>query len=384
MEKIWANSGDSHFLEPEDLWRTSLPPRLAELMPRADKDPDGMWETVHIDGMSFRRRLPNPKAMKFYEASGRAPGSRDIGLRMKDLDQEGVWSELVFPSLGMWSSSFRTPEALREALRVSNDWAFEVIDKAQPRLISTAQVSTLDIDDAVHELERVAELGYRAVFLPVTPHPLQKDYHRDEWEQFWSAAEAAGMVLAFHIGTDPIDLADGAAAGVTYRGPGGAVLNYTETTFGGQRAVTKLVACGALDRHPELKILISEGGATWVPFIADRIEEGYRQHAMAVRPKLERSPREIIYSQVYASFQHDRSAVAAMTAMGYENVMWGSDYPHLEGTYGHTQDTLHQLFDGVEDKVRQRITIGAYQELFPGVPASRPPERSPRKVAQRR
>jgi predicted TIM-barrel fold metal-dependent hydrolase len=369
MDKIWANSGDSHFLEPETLWRDSLPKHLAELVPRGVKDPDGEWETVHIDGMSFRRKLPTGKAAEFLEATNRAPGAGDVTKRMVDLDQEGIWAELVFPSLGMWSSSFRTPEVLREALRVSNDWAWETIEGHSPRLKATAQVSTLVIEDAVAELERVAEMGYKAVFMPVQPHPLQKDYNQDVWEPFWAAAEAANIVIAFHIGTDPIDLSSGTSAGIMYRGPGGAVLNYTETTFGGQRAVMKMVASGALDRHPDLKVLVSEGGATWVPFVADRMEEGYRQHAMAVRPKLKRSPKEIIYSQVYASFQHDESAVAACTAMGFNNVMWGSDYPHMEGTYGHTQETLHGLFDGVDPAVQRRITVNAFRELFPDVPA---------------
>ena len=369
MEKIWANSGDSHFLEPESLWRDNLPPRLAELVPRAVKDPDGLWETVHIDGMSFRRKLPTGKAKEFQEASSRAPGAADIEKRIPDLDQEGIWAELVFPSLGMWSSSFRTPEVLREALKVSNDWAYETIDKYNPRLVSTAQVSTLDIGDAVAELERCAEIGYKAVFMPVAPHPLQKDYRDPEWEPFWTAAEQAGIVLAFHIGTDPVDMSKGGRFGLYYRGLGGAVLNYTETTFGGQRAVMALVASGVLDRHENLKVLVSEGGATWVPFVADRMEEGYRQHHISVRPKLKRLPREIIYSQVYASFQHDRSAVGAVTAMGFRNVLWGSDYPHLEGTYGHTQETLHELFDGVDPEVTERITVGAFTELFPHVPA---------------
>lgn len=371
MGKIWANSGDSHFLEPEGLWRDSLPPRLAELMPRAVKDPDGEWETVYIDGMAFRRKLPtSATAKEFMEATHRAPGARDVALRMKDLDQEGVWSELVFPSLGMWSSSFRTAEALREAIRVSNDWAFETLEKFSPRLVTTGQVSTLDIGDAVRELERIAEMGYRAVYLPVQPHSLQKDYNRDDWEPFWAAAEAANMVIAFHIGTDPVDLSDAKSGNgqVKFRGPGGAVLNYTETTFGGQRAVMKLVASGALDRHPDLKVLVSEGGATWVPFIADRMIEGYRQHAMAVRPKLKRDIREIIYTQVYASFQHDQSAVAVAQYLGYRNVMWGSDYPHMEGTYGHTQQTLHELFDGIDPTIRERVTVGAFTELFPDVP----------------
>ena len=367
MPKIWANSGDSHFLEPDDLWSSSLPLHLAALVPRSERDADGQWETVHVDGQSFRRRLPSAAAQEFFEASSRAPGAGDARLRLKDLDQEGIWGEVVFPSLGLWSSSFRTPEVLRAAMRVSNDWAVDKIMRVSPRLVPTAQVSTLSLDDAVEELQRCASLGFRAVFLPTTPHPLQDDYNRETWEPFWAAAEEANMVLAFHIGTDPVDFSSDGALGVTYRGPGGAVLNYTETTFSGQRATMKLVASGALDRHPDLKVLISEGGATWVPFLGDRMTEGYRQHHMAVRPKLTRTPKEILYSQVYASFQHDETAVAALTGMGYQNVMFGSDYPHMEGTFGHTQETLEGLFAGVSDEVRHRITRGAFLELFPEV-----------------
>jgi predicted TIM-barrel fold metal-dependent hydrolase len=85
-------------------------------------------------------------------------------------------------------------------------------------------------------------------------------------------------------------------------------------------------------------------------------------------------PKEILYRQVYASFQHDESAPAALTAMGYPNVMWGSDYPHLEGTYGHTQKTLHELFDNLDPAASERIRFGAFKELFPHV--SDPPAES--------
>jgi hypothetical protein len=40
----------------------------------------------------------------------------------------------------------------------------------------------------------------------------------------------------------------------------------------------------------------------------------------------------------------------------------------MEGTFGHTQDTLKTLFDGVSDETRLRITQGAFFELFPDVP----------------
>ena len=56
-----------------------------------------------------------------------------------------------------------------------------------------------------------------------------------------------------------------------------------------------------------------------------------------------------------------------MTAMAWRNVCWGSDYPHIEGTFGHTQKTLHELLDDQPADVRYRITQGAFLELFPHV-----------------
>jgi hypothetical protein len=43
-------------------------------------------------------------------------------------------------------------------------------------------------------------------------------------------------------------------------------------------------------------------------------------------------------------------------------------YPHIEGTFGHTQETLHRLFDGVDQKTKDRIMFGAFNELFPDAP----------------
>jgi hypothetical protein len=103
--------------------------------------------------------------------------------------------------------------------------------------------------------------------------------------------------------------------------------------------------------------------------MADRMDEAYRQHSAAVRPKLSKLPSEYLYGNVYASFQHDHSAIAANTSMGWKNVLWGSDYPHTEGTYGHTQETLHELFDDIDPETSHRIRLGAFQELFPQVPA---------------
>ncbi len=365
--KIWANSGDSHLSEPDDLWSTSMPADLAARMPRSVKDDDGKFETVHVDGQEFRRRMAGGG---LRDADGRtveerAPGANDPHLRLKDLDQEGIWAEVIYPSLGIWTASIADPVLLVAGCRAINDWSI-TYQAVSPRYVCTASIPLLVPDDAASEIRRVAGLGFKAAFFPVAPPLGVADWNSDIWEPVWQALVETGTVLGFHIGTEPLEASS--TTGMYFKGSGGALINYMETTYGGQRAVTKLIASGVFDRWPSLKVLVSEGGATWGPFVADRLDEAYRQHASAMRPALRRLPSEYLYENVYASFQHDRSAVAANWAMGWQNVMWGSDYPHLEGTYGHTQKTLHELFDDVDPAVRRRITLGAFSDLFPHVP----------------
>ena len=367
--KIWANSGDSHSLGERAVWDEILPKHVAERMPRSERHDEDGYEIVHIDGQQFRRELPklnvkrDPVHGKTIGELVSERGAGDIVSRLRDCDEEGIWGEIVYDSLGLWESMIKDVDLLKTANRAQNEWKVsEIVSRSNNRLVPTASIPLLDMDLAIVELQHAASIGLRAVSMPTGVPDGLPDYNRNDWEPLWAAAEEANMVLAFHIGSDN----DG-SDNTKFRGPGGAVLNYVNTTFGGQFVALKLVTSGALDRHPNLKILISEGGASWVPFIGDRMNEGYRQHSMFVRPVLSMLPKEILYRQVYTSFQHDESAPAAMWAMGYRNLMWGSDYPHLEGTFGHSQKTLHELFDAVAPEVSQRIRLDAFKELFPQV-----------------
>jgi predicted TIM-barrel fold metal-dependent hydrolase len=306
------------------------------------------------------QNMARPEDME-EDPRDRAPGANDPDLRIKDLDQEGIWAEAIYPSLGIWAFNITDPKLVKEGVRVLNDWALD-FQCHSPRYVCAASVPLLDVDDAVAEVRRASNLGFHLGFLPTRP-PFERPAWQDpEWDPMWAAFAETGMVIGFHIGTEPHK--PDARTGVYHRGRGGAVLNYVETTYGGQRCVTQIIACGALDRHPELRVLVSEGGATWGPFIADRMDEGYRQHGAAVRPKLSKLPSQYLYEQVYASFQHDRSAIPAFEAMHYPNVLWGDDYPHLEGTYGHTQETLQQLFGAVDEATTQRLLRSNFDRLL--------------------
>ena len=125
------------------------------------------------------------------------------------------------------------PRCSRSGFEVINDWS---IGPSRSRLVLFAprRLPALSLADAVAEVERAAELGFHAAFFPVAPPAIQAPYQLDDWDPVWSAMEAAEMVVSFRIGTEPHDASG--ANGLYYRGPGGAILNYYETTFGGQRA----------------------------------------------------------------------------------------------------------------------------------------------------
>src|SRR5262245_27720784 len=256
---------------------------MADRMPRSERISE-TEEVVHVDGKSFKRDLPRTVTKKdpttgrpVIELNMRPPGAHDMQERLKDLDHEGIWGEVMYGSLGLWEHMIEDRDLVRVASHAVNEWIVEEIQGVAPdRLVPAASVPLIDVDDAVNELQHAASLGLHLVSLPTGVPTGMPDWHRDDWKPLWAAAEEANMVLGFHIGAGGTD-------SVFYGGPGGAVLNYVETTYGGQRVTTKLIASGALDRHEDLKILISEGGATWVPFAGDRMNEGYRQHGMFVR-----------------------------------------------------------------------------------------------------
>jgi predicted TIM-barrel fold metal-dependent hydrolase len=343
-----VNSADSHVLEPDDLWQKNLPAAMRERGPVTETVDER--EIVYVDGKIVRR---DPVA--FMEAI-RPPGSRDPKLRLADLDDQGIWSELMFPSRALWVHLSDDPELQLACSRVYNDWLADEYMRLSPRFIGAAMLPTTDTGDAVGELQRAVDKGYQTVFLP-TATPPGRDYNLEDWKPLWAAAAEAGISLSFHIGTgmDP----------KVYRGPGGAITNHVVSFYGAQTTVCHLVASGVLEEHPGLHISFVESGGSWLPAIMERMDEAQRQYGtFFLRPKLPMLPSEYVKRQVHISFQHGRAVLSTLDVTGIDPIMWGSDYPHLEGTFPNTQTVLDGIFEGVDADVRAAITGGNFTKLF--------------------
>jgi len=165
--------------------------------------------------------------------------------------------------------------------------------------------------------------------------------------------------MVLHTGTGRADVRE-------ERGPGGAIINYTIQMCDAQRAVMYLIGGGVLDRFPGAKVALIESGASWLAAVAERMDEVNEAHEMFVSPKLSLTPREIVQRQVYASFQYDRACIMSRTVTGHQALLWGSDYPHHEGTFPRSRDVLGRLFDGIEisDTEKADIVGGNAARLF--------------------
>jgi predicted TIM-barrel fold metal-dependent hydrolase len=351
MNTVLSNSADSHVVEPKELWLDTLAPPLRERAPQTTTEVRNgrPYEVISVDGRAVRYEPPG------FQDDMRPPGAFEATARLKDLQSEGIWAELLFPSVGLWCYLIESADLAIASARIYNDWLRSAFLQKSRRFVGAAMIPLVEIEDAIGEIRRTASLGFKTALLPCTPP--KAAYNEPRYEPLWQVLDETGMYPSLHVGTgsDPI---------VT-RGPGGAIINYVETAFPMQRAVLNFVAAGVFDRFPKLKLLCVEGGASWLPGLVERMDEAYRQHSKYVRPKLSRPPAQMIREHVCATFQHDKAFLSALEVIGVDAVMWGSDYPHIEGTWPNSQKTLDGIFAGVSTEVRNKVTRDTFASLFP-------------------
>ena len=113
-------------------------------------------------------------------------------MRLEHLDDQGVWGEVVYPSLGLWYGQIDDPHLVSEAAKVLNDHVHDELIRTSPRFVPTATLPLQSVELSIKEVQRCADLGFRAIFLPTEPAKTDPYWNDDHWEPLWSAIEEAG------------------------------------------------------------------------------------------------------------------------------------------------------------------------------------------------
>jgi predicted TIM-barrel fold metal-dependent hydrolase len=288
--------------------------------------------------------------------SGAIDGEFDPDRRLKELTQQGVVGDVLFPNRTPFQfSDFGTsledndPYLIEAGQRAYNRWLADFVSHSPERWVGLAQVSFRDVDDAVKTVEWAREHGLKGVLLP----GIQPGAPRLHWDpaldRFWSALEDTGLTANGHIGagTQVSVLPTGLDPILAMRVMG------MEAPWHSHRPLTFMMWSGVFERHPRLKTIWTEQFSDWIPRVLTFWDWTWNRDAKGAKRNLEyvpRKPSEYWAQSCWAGMSlASKAEVDCRHIIGVDKVMFGVDFPHVESTYPNTLHTLQALGKDVSD-----------------------------------
>ncbi len=371
-------SVDDHLMEPPHAFEGRLEAKYEDRAPRVIETEEGhqVWS---IDGtpyfqVGFMAVAGRPREdhrvepARFDEVRR---GCWDIQHRVKDMDINGVWASVNFPSGvtgfgGTLFSELKDKGFGLACVRAWNDWLFEEWHGSYPERIVPLGITYLsDPELGAAEIRRNAKRGFTAVTMPEQPHlqgyPAVFDKY---WEPILQACSDTGTVLNLHVGS----------SGFAKMPPGAPMLELGATMFQAEAftSCAQWLWSGLPARYPELKITMSEGGIAWVGGLIDRLDSIMARSGYGSSwPDKQHGPSEVLRRNFWFTMIDDPSTISTRHAIGVENILAESDYPHGDGTWPDTQAVMAKLLAGVPDEEARMIThlnaAGLYRHPLPAV-----------------
>jgi predicted TIM-barrel fold metal-dependent hydrolase len=241
-------------------------------------------------------------------------------------------------------------------IRMYNQWMADFCSVAPDRLLGLAQIPLWDVDLAVREVEWARNAGIKALNFPA-PRPSIPDYSQLSWEPLWAAVEAAGLPLNTHGASSPIvmDMAE-------YTGEGGWYSMFYELVQFSRRGLHFMIFGGVFERHPGLRLIFTEQPSEWVETTLHDMDGLAKTTWGGFNWKLPKLPSEYFWQNCFVgnSFMSNYEAREAVRQGATNNILWGSDYPHTEGTWPYTRESLRMLAEGIsEEDLRKMVGLNA-------------------------
>ena len=392
--KLRLLSADNHIVEPPDLWTDRIEPKFRDLAPRlvsGDKVgrepylsvPNADWWMVEESrcvgsvglsthaGERYQTGRPDELSQpgNMFDVVDRyesvRPGSYDPHEAIKDMAVDGVEGGVIFPTLGvggMWQ--VENSELLSAICRTYNDWIAEFCKPYPERLAGACMINLDDIQVGVDELRRSRRLGLRAAVIAIHPAH-ERQYHNPEYEPFWEAAQDLDMPICLHSGSNR-----------TAR-DGMPTDHYNQTDphepreiHNGdhfiRRSLTSIIMSGVFERFPRLKVLSVENQAGWAAYWLQEMDTRYKKHRISSWGRFKENvlPSDLFRRNCGVTFQDDQMASEMRSLIGVDSLLWGSDYPHQEGTWPESQQVVREIFKGIPEDELRKITYLNLARIF--------------------
>jgi predicted TIM-barrel fold metal-dependent hydrolase len=373
MEPVMVISADGHASMPPELWEEYLEPAAHQYLPQLREEHDVSTKALWLlNNLILSEDTRNVYDHDGVYAAGRWSGMWDLDVRLEEMDREGVAAELVY------FGDFRTqdlffnvmnghypPDAVDAGVRAYDRWAADTFGPAKDRLLLSGGVgSYVDVEASIAELEWIADRGFVGTYAPgFVAYPHLPPLYDEFWDPVWAAYARLGLVPIVHggYGFDPGTTHDAIrAAHDRVYGSGGSdtdlIVDLASGLFNDdffrdlrcRRGLWQMTLGGVFDRHPDLKLMLTEVRADWIPATLGQLDALFEEHRGEIPAR--RKPSEYWSERCLAgvSFMH-RSEVEMRDEIGVDTVLFGRDYPHTEATWPNTAEYWRLLFDGVSE-----------------------------------
>jgi predicted TIM-barrel fold metal-dependent hydrolase len=372
---------------------TATAPTGVEALDRADGNYTIITADSHAGGShaAYREYLDPAYLGEFDEWRGRYKNPfKDLGdqrryrnwdndMRNGQQEADGVVGEVIFPNtVPPFFPSFvlfagpPKPEdyAKRHAgVRAHNRWLVDFCNEFPERRAGIGQVFLNDIDDAIEDTKWIKEQGLRGgILIPNVPPDAKwvRPLYDPEYDRFWAVCQDLDIPVNVHGGTGAPDYGN-------Y--PFAMLLYITEVGFYSQRPLVHMILGGVFERFPRLKLVITETGCTWVPPLLRQLDAQIEQIRSTGQTgeirygdahKLNHLASEYFQQNVWMGISQPGpgDVAAGRQVLGADRFMWGSDYPHDEGTHPFTREHLRQVFPGAEPAEMSRILAENAAQLY--------------------
>ncbi|HZU74163.1 MAG TPA: amidohydrolase family protein [Acidimicrobiales bacterium] len=357
---------DSHIELPPPMWDEAIGPVFAGMM-RARLQ----RAMAHSPAVADRFRMAmaaspaEPDESTIWERKmWAAPGAHDPEKRLRAVDLLGVERQLLFPMAVPAAMMLANHELSAQVAETHNTFVLSWAGGAGGRLRPVAVINMEELDRALAEARRVADLGAYAFNVGCGRPPAGLSPADPAWEPLWDLAEQAGIPVLLHIGGEfglvPNAWGDAellrAGHSTPLDGEGTGPFNLSVTPFGPQAFLTALILGGVLERHPDLHLGVIEMTAQWVGPFAEMLDQRFDLFTRLGKV-LSMRPSEYIARQVRVTPFWWEPVGKYIERYGLEDVyVFSTDFPHVEGGTEPLQ-RFHASLAGHPDEVYEKFFV---------------------------
>lgn len=353
MERMFERviSADSHMMEPMNLWWDALGSKYGDTVPRLLEEHNGEKGRFFFNGSTVR---PVGGSEGDAEARYLMAAGYDPEVRVKFQLEAEVESELLHPTRLASILHHPDPNIMLACCQVYNDWMADFASHDQKRFLAGSVVPMGDIGWAERELERVAKKGARTAAISLEPPDGCPPYRNSAYDRFWSITEDMEIPLTLHIFMGkPRPHFDALPPERQDENAEILLLSQYEITWVLAR---DFIFGTILDRFPRMQIIDSEFEVGWIPFFnwwLDRFQNDWG-HRMKM-PDLKIKASDYMRKRIWHGFIDDPQLSYALSDIGADHVLWGSDFPHIRSLGLDTHERLPGLLEGLTQEQQQSL-----------------------------